>query len=456
MNYSRRELLALLGTPGFGAETNSPNVVIIFFDDMGYGDPGCYGGQIPTPNIDRLAAQGVRFTSCNSASPLCSPSRAALLTGRYPTRVGVPRVLGPQAKDGLNADETTLADVLKERHYKTMCVGKWHLGSLPQYLPTARGFDRYLGIPYSNDMHPRVLIRDTEVIENPANLETLTGLYTKTAVSFIESSKDAPFFLYFPHTFPHIPLGASDRFRGKSPLGDYGDVVQELDWSVGQVMSALKTNRLDSRTLVFLSSDNGPWYQGSPGRLRGRKGMNWEGGVREPFIVRWPGKIPAGRVCNGVASMLDVFPTVAKQCQARLPDKPLDGIDIWPLLSGESGDIPREPLLYFENVNLECLRWKNWKLHVSRSNTVKWSPAPSGGVQQFLLPRPELYDLSRDPDESYDVAPQNPGVVKEMTARMEAAMTTFPTHIQKAWADTKARKADRTQTGNVTREERRD
>jgi arylsulfatase len=446
-------LLALAGTAAFSAETERPNVVIIYFDDMGYGDPSCYGGNIPTPNIDRLASQGVRFTFCDSANPLCSPSRAALLTGRYPTRVGVPRVLGPQAKDGLNTDEKTLADVLKERSYKTMCVGKWHLGSLPHYLPTARGFDHYLGIPYSNDMNPRVLMRDTEVIENPANLETLTGLYTREAVSFIDKSKDGPFFLYFPQTFPHIPLGASERFRGKSPLGDYGDVITELDWSVGEVMSALERNNLDRRTLVFLSSDNGPWYQGSPGRLRGRKGMNWEGGVREPFIVRWKGRIPADRVCSGVVSMLDVFPTVVKQCHARLPEKPLDGIDIWPLLSGEAQDIPREPLLYFENVNLECSRWKNWKLHVARSNTVKWSPPPTGGVRQFILPRPELYDLSRDPDESYDVARQNPGVVKEMTGRMEAAMKTFPPDIQQAWAETKARKAALTQTGNVTKEE---
>jgi arylsulfatase len=458
MDCNRREfgktLLGAMGAAaaGFGAESPSPNIVLIYMDDMGYGDPGCYGGGIRTPNIDRMAAEGMRFTACDSANPLCSPSRASLLTGRYPTRVGVPRVFNAKSVDGLNTDERTLADILKARQYATICIGKWHLGTKPQYLPTARGFDHYFGIPYSNDMNPRVMMRDTEVIENEAPLETLTPRYTQEAVKFIESSREKPFFLYLPHSYPHVPLGASGRFRGKSPLGIYGDVVEELDWSVGEVLTTLRRNGLDKKTLVVLSSDNGPWYQGSPGKMRGRKGMNWEGGVREPFLTRWPGRIPAGRVCNAAISMMDVFPTVARVCGASLPAKLLDGIDIWPLMTGEKTDLERRTLLYFQNVDLECGRWRNWKLHVSRSNTVKWSPAPPGGVVQMLLAKPELYDLSLDPDESYDVADEHPDIVKRMYGEMEAAMTTFPEPIQKVWAETKARKSVPVETGNVPRE----
>ncbi|HUS08481.1 MAG TPA: sulfatase [Bryobacteraceae bacterium] len=444
--------LGALGGAASAAAPAPPNVILIYFDDLGYGDLGCYGGSIPTPNIDRLAAQGMRFTYCDSANPVCSPSRAALLTGRYPTRTGVPRVLGPKATDGLNTDEKTLADLLKGKGYRTACVGKWHLGTLPQYLPAARGFDQYFGIPYSNDMDPRVLMQDTRIVENPAPLDTLTQRYTDFATRFIDEAKQQPFFLYFPHTYPHIPLGVSDRFRGKSPLGIYGDVVTELDWSVGEVMAALKRNGLDKNTLVLLSSDNGPWYQGSPGKLRGRKGMNWEGGVREPFLARWPGRIPAGKVCSGVVSTMDIFPTVARLCQAPLPAKPMDGIDIWPLLSGAAADIPREPLLYFESVNLECARWKNWKLHLSRSNTMKWSPAPASGLTQLLLPRPELYDLSRDFDESYDVAAQHPDVVQQMTSKVEEAMTSFPPGIRAAWEAIKQRQGSGTATGAVPKE----
>src|SRR5690348_15366289 len=333
---TRREALgglvgAALGSRLRAAPAKTPNIIVILCDDLGYGDLGCYGSKIRTPNLDRMASEGMRFTNCCSADPVCSPSRAALLTGRYPTRVGVPRVLVPQDKDGLNLDETTLANVLKARGYKTMCIGKWHLGRPAQYLPTNRGFDEYFGIPYSNDMTPRPLMHNTEVIEEPAKLETLTPRYTEQAVKFIELSKDAPFFLYLPHTYPHIPLAASSRFRGKSRAGLYGDVIEELDWSAGEVLQALKRNGLDNNTLVMFSSDNGPWYQGSPGGLRGRKGMTYEGGVREPFIARFPGKIPAGQVCHGVTSMLDIFPTVARLTGSPLPEKPVDGMDIWPL-----------------------------------------------------------------------------------------------------------------------------
>src|SRR5690242_5932685 len=335
---TRRDFLAstgaALGSRLLGAPAQTPNIVLILCDDLGYGDLGCYGSKLRTSNLDRLAAEGVRFTNMCSADPVCSPSRAALLTGRYPTRVGVPRVLFPQDKDGLNLNELTLANILKARGYRTACVGKWHLGRPVEYLPTSRGFDQYFGIPYSNDMMPRVLMKDTQVIENPANLDNLTARYTQTATQFIRASNASPFFLYMPHTFPHIPLAASARFRGKSPQGLYGDVIEEIDWSVGEVLKTLRETGVERDTLVMLSSDNGPWYQGSPGRLRGRKGSTYEGGVREPFLARWPGRIPRGKTTRALASLMDVFPTVTKLAGGKLPAAPLDGVDMWPLLTG--------------------------------------------------------------------------------------------------------------------------
>ena len=416
-----------------------PNVVFIFADDLGYGDLGSYGSNIRTPNLDRMASEGVRFTQFYSANPVCSPSRAALLTGRYPTRVGVPRVLNPRDTTGLPDSETTIAQMLKAKSYKTMCIGKWHLGHLPQYLPTRRGFDEYFGIPYSNDMDPRPLMHNAERIEEPARLDNLTIRYTEQAVKFIERSAGSPFFLYMPHTFPHIPLAASPSFRGKSPLGLYGDVVEELDWSVGEVLGALKKRGVDDNTIVMFSSDNGPWYQGSPGRLRGRKGMTWEGGVREPFLARFPGRIPAGRVSKAVGSMMDILPTVAHLCEVPLPKKPLDGIDIWPLLSGQKQDMEREALLYFDHVNVQCARWGRWKLHVARYNSAAFSPAPEGGRINLPLASPELYDLEADPDESYDVSAEHPAIVKDIRARIERLMRGFPEDIRRAWAETKAK-----------------
>ena len=432
---------AALASQLLAAPSRKPNIVVILCDDLGYGDLGCYGSKIPTPNLDRMAGEGVRFTNFTSADPVCSPSRAALLTGRYPTRVGVPRVFFPQDRDGLSLDESTLADLLKAQNYKTMCIGKWHLGRPAEYLPTRRGFDEYFGIPYSNDMNPRVLMHNTEVIEEPAKLETLTQRYTEQAVKFIHENRDSPFFLYLPQTFPHIPLGASERFRGKSPEGLYGDVVEELDWSVGEIRRALKQNGVEQNTLVLFTSDNGPWYQGSPGKLRGRKNTTYEGGVREPFIAAWPGRIPKGRVCNGLASMLDLLPTVVRLCGAALPSKPLDGIDIWPLLSGQKESIEREVLLYFDNWDLQCARWMNWKLHIARHNTAAYAPAPPGGRFSFTLARPELYNLANDPDESYDVAADNPQVVEEIQRRIKSLVPGFPEQVQQAWTESQARKS---------------
>jgi arylsulfatase len=443
---TRRDLLAFAGAAAgsrlLGAPARIPNIVFMLCDDLGYGDLGVYGSKIRTPNFDRLAAEGVRFTNFCAADPVCSPSRAALLTGRYPTRVGVPTVLFPQDTEGLNLDETTLADILKSRGYKTMCVGKWHLGRPQPYLPTSRGFDEYFGIPYSNDMNPRVLMHNADVLEPVADLSTLTGRYTEQALKFIDRSKGSPFFLYLPQTFPHIPLAASTRFRGKSSQGIYGDVVEELDWSLGEIMAALKRNGLEQDTLVMCTSDNGPWYQGSPGKLRGRKNTTYEGGVREPFIARWKGRIPAGRVCEGLASMMDIVPTVARLCGATLPSKPLDGIDIWPLIHGDRQSIEREPLLYFDNWNLQCARSMNWKLHIARHNTAAYAPAPPGGRVSLPLPKPELYDLSKDPDESYDVAADNPQIVAAIQDRIAEMIKGFPEQVGKAYAEQQARKSD--------------
>ena len=443
---NRREFLGAAAgaavTPLVAAPAPPPNVIVVLCDDLGYGDLASYGSKIPTPNLDRVAAEGVRFTEFCSADPVCSPSRAALLTGRYPTRVGVPRVFFPQDKDGLNLDETTLANVLKDRGYRTMCIGKWHLGRPNQYLPTSRGFDEYFGIPYSNDMNPRVLMHNTDVIENPAVLDTLTPRYTEQATKFIAASKGTPFFLYMPHTYPHIPLGASPRFRGKSPLGLYGDVVEEIDWSVGELLRAVREAGQEQNTLFLFTSDNGPWYMGSPGRLRGRKATTYEGGIREPFLARWPGRIPGGRVSNALASMMDIFPTVTKLCGGKLPAKPLDGIDMWPLLTGQQQSIERPPLLYFDDWDFQCARSGNWKLHLARHNTAAYAPAPAIGRHSYPLPRPELYNLASDPDESYDVAAENPKIVEQMRTQVAAMLKTFPEPVQKAWAETQGRKVD--------------
>jgi arylsulfatase A len=426
-----------------------PNVVLIFADDLGYGDLGCYGSKLSTPNLDRLAAGGARFTHYTSANPVCSPSRAALLTGRYPTRVGVPNVLFPNAKTGLALEETTLAQTLKASGYRTMCVGKWHLGDAPEYLPTARGFDAYFGIPYSNDMNPRLLLRNTDVVEQTATLETLTPRYTEEAVRFIEQSKGSPFFLYFPHTYPHIPLAASDRFRGRSPLGIYGDVIAELDWSVGEVLAALRRSGAASDTLVLFSSDNGPWYQGSPGPLRGRKGTTWEGGVREPFIANFPGRIPAGLVSHALISALDVMPTVAHLCGGKLPDRPLDGIDIWPLLSRGQKSIDREVLLYFDGVHVQCARLGPWKLHLARYNSYAYGPAPAAGRRNLPLAAPELYNVVEDPAESYDAAAGHPEIVRDIMTRVDRLLTTFPEPIRTAYEQTRALTPNATPAGHL-------
>jgi arylsulfatase A len=393
-----------------------PNIVIIFADDLGYGDLGCYGHPtIRTPNLNRMSAEGTKLTQFYSAAPVCTPSRAALLTGRLPIRNGMCSdkrgVLFPDSSGGLPDSEITLAQALKTRGYATCCVGKWHLGHLPKYLPTRRGFDEYFGIPYSNDMKPSPLLDGERTVEEPADQASLTRRYTDRALDFLERQRRGPFLLYYAHTFPHVPLHASDAFRGKSLRGLYGDVVEELDWSVGQVRGAIERLRLARSTLVLFTSDNGPWLTqnlngGSAGLLRGGKGSTWEGGMREPCLACWPGTIPAGRVCTDLAATLDVFPMCLGLAGVPLPsDREMDGVDLLPVLCG-TGPGARESMFFYQGATLWAARKGPWKAHIRAFD------GPDGKAQDHDPPL--LYNLDHDPSERFDVADKRPDVVADL------------------------------------------
>jgi arylsulfatase A len=365
------------------------------------------------------------------------------MTGRYAARMGAQQmrlanVLFPTDKTGLPQEETTVARALKARGYATACVGKWHLGHLAPHRPIDHGFDYYFGIPYSNDMQPTPIMRNGEVFEETANQETLTQRYTAEAVSFIERAKGGPFFLYLAHNMPHIPLFASAKFRGSSAGGLYGDVIQELDWSVGEVLAALKRLGLDRETLVIFASDNGPWYQGSPGPLRGRKGWTYDGGVRVPGIFRWPGHIKAGGVSDEPAATVDFFPTalaLAGEPNAAAATRlPLDGKSLLPFLLGQERKPPENLYLFFDGTYLQTARAGQWKIHLARWNIPRYTAA-SAQQKNLKLPRPELYDLSLDVAESYDVAAAHADIVKQLQTRVAAALRTFPQEIQAANAD---------------------
>lgn len=449
-------LAACASAPPRAAAGGPPNVVVIYIDDMGYADIGPFGSTVPTPNLDRMAREGMRFTDFAVSSPVCSASRAALLTGCYHRRVGISGALGPNAQIGISDQETTIAQLCKQQGYATACFGKWHLGHQPKFLPLQHGFDEYFGLPYSNDMwplHPAYAHLPSEaerrkqgypalpLIEGNAVVDAevtgddqkmLTTWYTEHAVSFIERHADGPFFLYVPHSMVHVPLFVSDKFAGKSGRGLFGDVVMEIDWSVGQILDALRRTGVDGNTLVLFTSDNGPWlsygdHAGSAGPLREGKGTTFEGGVREPTIARWPGHVPAGTTCSEFASTIDVLPTIGRLIGARLPDHRIDGLDISPLLLGEPGArSPHEAFYcYYAGGQLQSVRDARWKLHLAHGYATlggkpgghAGSPAPYANAQIGQ----SLFDLQNDPGETTDVAAANPEVVARLLGFAERA-----------------------------------
>lgn len=431
---------------------DKPNVILIFADDLGYADIGCYGAKgFKTPNLDQMAAEGIRFTSFYTGCSVCSGSRTALLTGRHYQRVGVQPVLFPGSRTGLNPKEITIATLLKRLGYVTGIIGKWHLGHLDQYLPTRHGFDSYYGIPYSNDMSidpenarfakdvvfregmtaekartekPKggkaPLLRGEEIIEYPVDQSTLTRRYTEEATRFIASNKDKPFFLYLPHTMPHVPLHVSKAFQGRTKTL-FGDVMEELDWSVGAVLKSVKHNGLDKKTLVIFTSDNGA-HQGSALPLRGKKATMYEGGFRVPCIVRWPGKIPAGVTTDEVAATVDMLPTLAKLAGGAAPtDRPIDGKDIRPLMFAEAGaKTPHDFYLFPHGKGaLRSGPWKFYPWQEGADAKKKDTPPPLKG------PKVQLYDLSKDIAETKNLAEQHPEVVARLSTLFEQQMASI-------------------------------
>ena len=416
-----------------------PNVVLILTDDQGYGDLGCYGStRIRTPRIDRMAAEGVRFTDFYAASSVCTPSRAALLTGCYPQRVGMgeipplpggkpwqTRVLFRNAPFGLNPDETTLAEVLKSVGYATACVGKWHLGDRKPFLPTDHGFDAFFGILYTNDMPPVHFVRDGQPEPGEVDQSTITGRYTEEALRFIRDHRDGPFFLFLSHTMPHVPLAASESFRGKSAGGLYGDTVEEIDHSTGRILDALADLKIDDRTLVVFTSDNGPWlakgeHGGSAGPLRGGKGGTYEGGFRVPCVMRLPGTIPPGTVCREMATQMDLLPTLARLAGASLTHA-IDGKDITDLLLAKPGATsPHEAFFYYSGNRLHAVRSGKWKLKVPTTLEEEFAGYLAIENPDTEIPR-ALYDLENDPAEQKSVLNDHPDVVRHLQALIESA-----------------------------------
>lgn len=436
-------LLLLFVLPGFvNAETGRPpNVVVIFADDLGYADLGCFGSQrTKTPHLDRMASEGMRFTDFHVAAAVCTASRAALLTGCYPQRVNLLGALGPGNKTGIHDDELLLSEVMKSKGYATAIFGKWHLGDAPQFLPTRHGFDRYFGLPYSNDMWPShptnksfpklPLIEQDKVVEYNPDQTQLTTWYTERAVKFIADNRERPFFLYVPHSMPHVPIFASDKHLGKSGLGLYGDVIQEIDWSVGQIRAALAEHKLTDNTLVIFTSDNGPWlsyglHAGSAGPLREGKGTTWEGGQRVPMIACWPQQIRAGKVNAEFCTTMDFLPTCAALAGADLPQHKIDGHDIRNLLLGKAeGKSPYEVFYYYWNNGLDAVRSGPWKLHFPHPYTsLSGEPGKDGRPGGYSQAKTglALYNLDDDVGEQHNVAAQHPDVVARLEKLAEAA-----------------------------------
>ncbi len=438
--YLAVHILVAISPPSLAATraAASPNIVLIFADDLGYADIGPFGATgYRTPNLERLAREGRRFTSFYAAQPVCSASRAALLTGCYPNRIGIAGALGPNSKIGIHSNEVTIAELLKQKNYATAIFGKWHLGHHPEFLPTRHGFDEYYGLPYSNDMWPRhpeakpgtypdlpLIDGEKTVALNPDQTQ-LTKDYTERAVRFITRNKERPFFLYLPHSMPHVPLFASDRFRGRSGAGLYADVIQEIDWSVGEVLKALEDRGVAQNTLVIFTSDNGPWlsygdHSGSASKLREGKGTVWEGGVRVPCIMRWPGKIPAGSVCSEPAMTIDLLPTVAHLTGTQLPGHKIDGQNIWPLIDGTPGArSPQQAYFFYYNANdLLAIRSGPWKLHVPHAyRTLNGRPGGTNGIPtkyENLETDLALYNLETDPSETQNLASEQRETAKQL------------------------------------------
>ena len=423
-------LCLLVSAPLVQATERKPNIIIVFCDDLGYADIGPFGSKVhATPVLDQMAREGMKLTDFYSTCPVCTPSRSSLMTGCYPRRVNMHVdeknlcVLFPAARKGLNPDEVTVAEVLKEQDYATMCIGKWHLGDHPDFMPTSHGFDHYFGIPYSNDMNrrevPLPLVRDLEVIEDRVQKDTtITARYTTEAVRFIRENSKKPFFLYLPHTAVHLPLVPGKKFKGSSKGGAYGDWVQEIDWSMGELFKALKAEGIDENTLVLFTSDNGSARekQGSNLPLRGRKGRTDEGGMRVPCVVRWPGKIPAGSSSGAITSTLDLLPTLATISGGKTPsDRIIDGKDIWPILNGTTTDHPRKAFFYYQMDQLQAVRSGDWKLFVAMDAKKRNWGKPEGRKELTL------FNLASDIHEDRNVAAENPEIVKQLLSHAEAA-----------------------------------
>ena len=437
--------LAIAMVLTLGCESERPlNVILIVTDDQGWGDLGSYGAtDLDTRNLDQLAANGIRFTDYYASNAACSPSRAALLTGMYPLRIGLPGVLMPQSNTGLHPSERTLAEMLFDLGYRTTAIGKWHLGHHPAHLPLNHGFESYFGIPYSNDMtpdatknpnpfarnHPPLpLVEDSTTIALEPDQRLLTRRYTERAVDFIESHRDEPFFIYLAHTFPHMPLFVSEEFEGRSERGLYGDVIMEIDWSTGVIMQALHRLDLHRNTLVIFTSDNGPWlvkspYAGSSGPFREGKGTTFEGGHRVPMIMHWPNRIPAGLVSDEMVLAMDFMPTIAELIDAPPGPYPFDGKNLMPVVDG--GATPHEAFFFFRGRALEAVRSGPWKLHVPHRyrsiHGAKLVTATHPGAYRQDSTDLALYDLSVDPGEAHNLAESHPDIVARLMALMDEA-----------------------------------